>query len=529
MLVHRAPVVLHACNRRHVSVMPVVKSSGRFVVAVGHKTLSVPKTMYKMSKAAYRDPAVVSHWMEDIRDSIRHGVKWVKNGFRLFYKNLEISKKLIWKAALGHQLSLRESKLLVTTTTDLFKLVPFSFFIIIPFAELALPVFLRLFPNMLPSTFMEKSFDSAAVARRIRAKKELAEFFHQVIEEKNRQELTESEHHDLPDRAEQLASFRQVMESTAISSASGMRPFPSVKEIVKFGKLFEEEFKLENMDLSHLQQICRMLGIEPFGFKSHVVLQLRHYVNSLQAEDRRIIWEGVDSLTRKELEEACQARGMPITGVPEDSLRVQLDHWLQLSSCREVPVSLLLWSRTCFRLDDQRSPSEQSAKAEEDPEELFEETAERQKERAADVERRLERLELLDSDVSETEIREPAPQIPDDRDELIQRNSKLEEEHALLTQIIEKQERVFAKQLKFLAQMQSLPWLQHVGKEAAVDIRSHLNSAFDDFQSEISEIEKLLERSRGVRMTVDDQRFYPSSDEDEPSDTPPVARRDAGP
>jgi plasmid stabilization system protein ParE len=191
-------------------------------------------------------------------------------------------------------------------------------------------------------------------------------------------------------------------------------------------------------------------------------------------------------------------------------------------------VSLLLWSRTCFRLDDQRSSSEQSAKAEEDPEELFEETAERQKERAADVERRLERLELLDSDVSETEIREPAPQIPDDRDELIQRNSKLEEEHALLTQIIEKQERVFAKQLKFLAQMQSLPWLQHVGKEAAVDIRSHLNSAFEDFQSEISEIEQLLERSRGVRMTVDDQRFYPSSDEDEPSDTPPVARRNAG-
>lgn len=43
------------------------------------------------------------------------------------------------------------------TTTDLMRLVPFAFFIIVPFMELLLPVALKLFPNMLPSTYESKS------------------------------------------------------------------------------------------------------------------------------------------------------------------------------------------------------------------------------------------------------------------------------------------------------------------------------------------------------------------------------------
>ena len=43
------------------------------------------------------------------------------------------------------------------TSADIFRLVPFLVFIIVPFMEFLLPVALRLFPNMLPSTFTEKS------------------------------------------------------------------------------------------------------------------------------------------------------------------------------------------------------------------------------------------------------------------------------------------------------------------------------------------------------------------------------------
>lgn len=43
------------------------------------------------------------------------------------------------------------------TCADLFRLVPFLVFIIVPFMEFLLPVALKLFPNMLPSTFETKS------------------------------------------------------------------------------------------------------------------------------------------------------------------------------------------------------------------------------------------------------------------------------------------------------------------------------------------------------------------------------------
>ena len=42
---------------------------------------------------------------------------------------------------------------LMRTTSDMFLLVPFSVFVVVPFAELTLPFFIKFFPNMLPSPF----------------------------------------------------------------------------------------------------------------------------------------------------------------------------------------------------------------------------------------------------------------------------------------------------------------------------------------------------------------------------------------
>ena len=50
------------------------------------------------------------------------------------------------------------------TTQDLLRLIPFAVFIIVPFMEFLLPVALKLFPTMLPSTFEDKY---AAVSTRL--------------------------------------------------------------------------------------------------------------------------------------------------------------------------------------------------------------------------------------------------------------------------------------------------------------------------------------------------------------------------
>ena len=50
----------------------------------------------------------------------------------------------------------RERKQLTRTIADVFRLVPFIIFLVVPFMEVLLPVALKVFPNMLPSTFEDK-------------------------------------------------------------------------------------------------------------------------------------------------------------------------------------------------------------------------------------------------------------------------------------------------------------------------------------------------------------------------------------
>jgi len=90
------------------------------------------------------------------------------HGTKLLGQEIKISAKLQYKVLQGSTLTRRErrqasSSCLVTrfkltmqlkrTTTDLLRLIPFLPFVLIPFMEFLLPVALKLFPNMLPSTF----------------------------------------------------------------------------------------------------------------------------------------------------------------------------------------------------------------------------------------------------------------------------------------------------------------------------------------------------------------------------------------
>ena len=71
-------------------------------------------------------------------------------------------------------------------------------------------------------------------------------------------------------------------------------------------------------------------------------------LRSLNADDRVISKEGIDSLTVPELQQACRARGMRALGISEDRLRHQLAQWLELSLNEKIPPSLLLLSRVLY-------------------------------------------------------------------------------------------------------------------------------------------------------------------------------------
>ena len=67
----------------------------------------------------------------------------------------------------GESLTRRERNALKRTTADVFRMVPFSFFIIVPFMEFLLPVALYLFPQMLPSTFQTQMAKEEARKKRV--------------------------------------------------------------------------------------------------------------------------------------------------------------------------------------------------------------------------------------------------------------------------------------------------------------------------------------------------------------------------
>ena len=79
------------------------------------------------------------------------------HGFRLLALDVRVAFRLLLKITQGNTLTRRENKQFLRTVADVFRIVPFSVFVVIPFMEFLLPVYLYLFPNALPSTFQSSS------------------------------------------------------------------------------------------------------------------------------------------------------------------------------------------------------------------------------------------------------------------------------------------------------------------------------------------------------------------------------------
>jgi len=106
-------------------------------------------------------PGPVARALHGLKEFVHH----LKDGSVQLARNVRECKSLLAKTLQGQTLTRRERALLVRTTADLFRLVPFAIIVIIPFAEFALPIILKLFPNLLPSTFTSKSQEVRSVMR----------------------------------------------------------------------------------------------------------------------------------------------------------------------------------------------------------------------------------------------------------------------------------------------------------------------------------------------------------------------------
>ena len=267
----------------------------------------------------------LSIWQKIKREALHY---W--DGTKLLGTEVKISTKLAVKMAAGYELSRRENRQLQRTVQDLGRLVPFSVFVIVPFAELLLPIALRLFPNLLPSTYEgQKSKDAKATNLRS-TRKEVSNFLRNTLKETG-----------LPVSAvnaqkEEFAEFFRKVRATGQA--------PTETDIIKVCKIFKDDLTLDNLSRPQLVGMCRYMNLNTFGTDTMLRYQIRHRMRQIKRDDRAISFEGVDSLSVAELQMACASRGLRTHGVSPGRLRDDLQMWLDLRLKHGVPSTLLVLS-----------------------------------------------------------------------------------------------------------------------------------------------------------------------------------------
>ncbi|KAJ8774833.1 hypothetical protein K2173_017279 [Erythroxylum novogranatense] len=298
------------------------------------------KAVASMSREDWAEKLV--HWKHEFVSTLQH--YWL--GFKLLWVDVRISSKLLLKLSSGKTLSRRERQQLTRTTADIFRLVPFTVFIIVPFMEFLLPVFLKLFPSMLPSTFQDKMKEKEALKRKLKARIEYAKFLQDTVKEMAK-EVQNSRSGEIKKTAEDLDEFlNRIRRGGTVSN----------EEILSFAKLFNDELTLDNISRPRLVSMCKYMGISPFGTDAYLRFMLRKRLQRIKNDDMLIQAEGVGSLSEAELREDCRERGM-LGLFSVEEMRQQLRDWLDLSLNHSMPSSLLILSRA-FTVSGKLKPEE---------------------------------------------------------------------------------------------------------------------------------------------------------------------------
>ncbi|TRM57569.1 LETM1-like protein-domain-containing protein [Schizophyllum amplum] len=358
---------------------------------------------------------------------VKHEAAHYWNGSKLLVSEVRISARLQWKILHGETLTRRERRQLRRTTQDILRLVPFAVFVVVPFMELLLPVALKLFPNMLPSTFEDKFAAQEKERKLLRVRLEMAKFLQETLRESG---LRANAHIVGSDAFKEF--FRKVR-------VTGERP--STEDVINVAKLFDDDLTLDNLSRPQLVSMCRYMGLNAFGTDNFLRGAIRSRLSNLRRDDELIFHEGVDELSVPELHAACQSRGIRTSGTSPSRLREELTTWIKLHLHNRVSGVLLILGRAFFfdrtpgKDEDGRTAVIKSLEAvlSSLPDNLLNE-AEIEVDAAATYKQKLEVLqqqeELIEDEEEQEEKEELARRAKREADEEIARRAKREADEA---------------------------------------------------------------------------------------------------
>ncbi|CAO1622115.1 unnamed protein product [Sympodiomycopsis kandeliae] len=274
-----------------------------------------------------REMGVVKRTWLKVKEEAAH--YW--HGTKLLGKEIRISARLLRRLLSGYSLTRREHRQLKRTTADLLRLIPFAPFIIIPFGELLLPVAIKIFPNMLPSTFESKFAVEAKRRGLIKVRLEMAKFLQGTIREGGIQAT---------DKVKTSDEFKEFFRKVR---ATGEQP--SDQDVIKVAKLFDDDLTLDNLTRPQLVSMCRYMQINAFGTDNYLRYQIRHKLNRIKRDDIVIQHEGSEHMSLHELQSACANRGIQTLNLAEDRLREELRQWIELHITQRISGTLLILSK----------------------------------------------------------------------------------------------------------------------------------------------------------------------------------------
>ena len=171
---------------------------------------------------------------------------------------------------------------LVRTAGDMFRLVPFIIIVIVPFAEFALPVLLRFFPNMLPSTFEHDQAKEEKKTKLLNVRLQMAKFFQDAIEDM-------AVHSKNPASAQRFTTLLSQVRvpapgcagswgPCALSAATRAHPAavairgPQLRtdasggsidsgRVIEFSRLFGDELTLDNLSRPQLLSLTKFMNL----------------------------------------------------------------------------------------------------------------------------------------------------------------------------------------------------------------------------------------------------------------------------
>ncbi|KAJ2106970.1 LETM1 domain-containing protein ylh47 [Coemansia sp. S142-1] len=285
-----------------------------------------------------------------LMEKIKHEALHYWHGTKLFAKEVKLSSKLVSKVVWGGKLTRREQRQLRRTFTDTVRLVPFLLFVVIPFAELLLPVALKLFPDMLPSTYEDKATAEKKREKMQKVRNEMSRYLKETIAEMSRQRNEAKEGSGAAAAAAQSASGELAGDSVEgtsefLDKIRSSSEKVSTSDLVRVAHIFEDELTLDNLSRPQLVSICRFMGVNAFGTDNYLRYQITNRMRYIRADDKVICGEGIESLSVPELQSACQSRGIRIIGVSPARMREELNQWIELHLEHNIPSTLLILSR----------------------------------------------------------------------------------------------------------------------------------------------------------------------------------------